>query len=164
MPERPLSDLQEEVLLVLLQHGELIGNRIGESCGFARGGVKASIPKHRTGGGCIRSMGAAQRVIAPLNGLRKRGLVGYGMKTRSGTLTFKLTVDGRVQAIALQLGREMERAALGPQTEEEIVETVTAVLTRLGKRVHWVRVEGDKIHVSVSEPPNPEIHFTATVV
>lgn len=92
-----MTPRQTAILRALSESAEpMSANGIGYALGFRPGEVQASIPKHSAGGGCIRSMGPAQRVNFPLTALRRRGLVGFGRRPdgRSGT-AYVITADGR---------------------------------------------------------------------
>lgn len=93
--DRPLTDRQRQVLEVLRAHSEteegrlygLPANTIGHRIGFRTGS-----DRHAHDG---RMMGAANRVNGSLQGLERRGLVGWGPRRDglSGT-AFKITQPG----------------------------------------------------------------------
>lgn len=99
MPDRPLTDLQKRILLVLAgadsDYHALTSNDIGHRCGFRTGSDRIAHDG--------RVMGAANRVNFPMYSLRKRGLIWFSPRTDglSGT-AYRLTDAGRAAARALQ--------------------------------------------------------------
>lgn len=96
-----MTERQEAILLELLAAGALTPNSLAMRLGFD------NAPSKGGGLGSGRGSGAgtapAQRVIGSLNGLRARGLVGFGRRDDglAGT-AYELTRAGYVEARALR--------------------------------------------------------------
>lgn len=94
--DRPLTERQEKLLVVLLDAGHaLTGNEMGYALNLP--------PARRARGPWSGFMGPAQRVIGSVRGLDGRGLVALGRRRdgRSGT-AYTLTPAGRRKAVELK--------------------------------------------------------------
>lgn len=102
---RPLSDLQRQVLLTLLEDEERDSLSVMAPHEIAAK-MKLTAP-HGGRGGRGRGKGhrvfnPAQRIISPLNGLRDRGLVTPSFMDAHG---YELTAEGKRTAEALKAQR-----------------------------------------------------------
>jgi hypothetical protein len=111
MSDRPLAERQQQILVVLLEHGEvgyygMTANDIAYTLGFKDGGRR-----HGNGaaarGGWSGFMPPSNRVISSLRGLRDRGLVRLAARRDglSGTAD-ALTDEGR------KVARELSAAGV----------------------------------------------------
>lgn len=115
IPTGPLSPLMRKVVIAMYHtetggsHWGMTGNEIGYAVGFRGGEVKANVSGAAASGGCVRSMGAAQKVIPVIVALDRRGLIAFAARRdgRSGT-AYRLTPEGI--KIATELQKEMKVA------------------------------------------------------
>lgn len=108
VPTGPLSPGMRNVLVAMLSKYDdgsygMTGNEIGYAVGYRSGEVKANVSGAAASGGCVRSMGAAQRVIPVLVALDRRGLITMAARRdrRSGT-AYRLTPAGFEMATKLR--------------------------------------------------------------